>query len=96
MQLIESLCRRFLWTGGTEISKKALIAWDRLCHPKSAGGLGLLDIYAWNRAAIYKHLWNVYGKKIEFGLNGFMLTISNMVEYGMQGWTELHGWSGKF
>lgn len=45
VQLIESLCRRFLWTSSVNSSKKALIAWERLCYPKAAGGLGLLDVH---------------------------------------------------
>lgn len=30
--------------GRALMSKKALLAWDRICYPKSAGGLNILDI----------------------------------------------------
>ncbi|XP_060183073.1 uncharacterized protein LOC132613029 [Lycium barbarum] len=52
IQVIESICKRFLWTGSVEVSKKALIAWETLCCPKSAGGLSILDVYTWNKAAL--------------------------------------------
>ncbi|XP_075076044.1 uncharacterized protein LOC142162893 [Nicotiana tabacum] len=29
------ICRRFLWSGSVEPTKKALIAWDKLCAPKN-------------------------------------------------------------
>ncbi|XP_070003116.1 uncharacterized protein [Nicotiana sylvestris] len=38
IQFSEAICRRFLWTGSAEPTKKALIAWDKLCAPKIAGG----------------------------------------------------------
>ncbi|WMV26834.1 hypothetical protein MTR67_020219 [Solanum verrucosum] len=63
IQEVEAMCRRFLWTGNLETSEKALIAWDKLCWPKSNGGLQFLDIYTWNKAAIGKLLWNVCPKK---------------------------------
>lgn len=52
IQLIESICRKFLWTGNVENTKKTLIAWDKLCYPKVAGGLNLMDIGTWNKAAM--------------------------------------------
>lgn len=61
--VIERICRTFLWTGGVDVTKKALIAWDKLCFPKSAGGLNLLNIHIWNKAALCKMLWNLSRKK---------------------------------
>ncbi|XP_015167892.1 uncharacterized protein [Solanum tuberosum] len=63
IQVIDATCRTFLWTGGCEISKRSLIAWERLCLPRVAGGLNILDIYQWNHAAIGKLLWNICRKK---------------------------------
>uniref|UniRef100_A0A1S3X9K7 Reverse transcriptase zinc-binding domain-containing protein n=1 Tax=Nicotiana tabacum TaxID=4097 RepID=A0A1S3X9K7_TOBAC len=63
VQMIEAICRSFVWTGGSNLSKKALIAWDRLCLPKAAESLNILDIYTWNWAAIGKLLWNICRKK---------------------------------
>ncbi|XP_075087833.1 uncharacterized protein LOC142169812 [Nicotiana tabacum] len=63
IQLVESVCKRFLWTGGVDNSKRALNAWDKVCIPKVAGGLNIMDIQAWNKVAIRKLLWNVCTKK---------------------------------
>ncbi|XP_070011177.1 uncharacterized protein LOC142162437 [Nicotiana tabacum] len=60
---IESICKRFMWTGETDGSKKALVAWKQLCWPKTAGGLNITDIIIWNKATILKHLWNLCKKK---------------------------------
>nr|XP_016462545.1 PREDICTED: uncharacterized protein LOC107785694 [Nicotiana tabacum] len=54
----------FLWTGRNEYSRRALVAWSIVCMPKVAGGLNILDIFIWNKAAICKLLW-VVGKKKE-------------------------------
>nr|XP_016446549.1 PREDICTED: uncharacterized protein LOC107771637 [Nicotiana tabacum] len=63
IKLIEANCKRFLWTGGIELSKKALLAWDKICMPRSAGGLNILDISVCNKAAMCKLLWNLCQKK---------------------------------
>lgn len=56
MKAIEAICRTFLWTDTTTISKKALVAWEKVCRLTAAGGLNILDIKLWNKAAIIKHL----------------------------------------
>lgn len=33
---IETICKRFLWTGESGSSRKALVAWKQLCWPKTA------------------------------------------------------------
>ncbi|CAN4117930.1 unnamed protein product [Withania somnifera] len=63
IQVVESICRRFLWTGSVEASKKSLIAWEKLCCSKACGGLNFLDVFDWNKAAIGKLLWNLCKKK---------------------------------
>ncbi|KAH0774098.1 hypothetical protein KY290_011235 [Solanum tuberosum] len=55
--------RTFLCTGGPELSKRALLAWDKVCYPKVAGGLNILDVATWNKATINKLLWNICMKK---------------------------------
>ncbi|XP_059301911.1 uncharacterized protein LOC132053828 [Lycium ferocissimum] len=59
VKMIEATCRTFLWTGQAETSKKSLIAWDKLCYPKVTGGLNILDVKVWNKAAICKLLWTM-------------------------------------
>ncbi|XP_075086042.1 uncharacterized protein LOC142168789 [Nicotiana tabacum] len=34
--------------------RKALVAWEKICTPKSAGGLNLINLPLWNKAAIAK------------------------------------------
>ncbi|XP_060182471.1 uncharacterized protein LOC132612165 [Lycium barbarum] len=63
IKLIEATFRSFKWSRGAEIPKKALVAWERICQPKTAGGLNVLDITDWNRAAISELLWNICTKK---------------------------------
>lgn len=46
-----------------EMTKKALIAWDKLCQPVSTGGLNFINIELWNQAAICKLLWSVCQRK---------------------------------
>ncbi|XP_060177863.1 uncharacterized protein LOC132607802 [Lycium barbarum] len=57
MKMSNSLCRTFLLTGTTETSKRALVSWDKVCLPTSAGGLNVLNLGLWNKAAILKQLW---------------------------------------
>lgn len=60
---IESTCRKLLWTWGVEMSNKALITWDRFCIPQLVPRLNILDIKTWNKAVIFKLLWNLCRKK---------------------------------
>lgn len=62
-KLIVTACRTFLWTGSSDTSRRALIAWDKICMPLSAGGPKVIDIYSWNKAALCKLLWAVNAKK---------------------------------
>eukprot|EP00253_Pinus_taeda_P032242 PITA_32242 len=43
LQQIRNIQRDFLWGKGEEKNKWALVAWDKICKPKSHGGLGLHD-----------------------------------------------------
>ncbi|XP_019240095.1 PREDICTED: uncharacterized protein LOC109220087 [Nicotiana attenuata] len=63
VHFIQAICRRFLWTGNVEPTKKALIAWDKLCAPKVAGGLNFINVELWNKAAICKLQWSICTRK---------------------------------
>lgn len=63
IKLIEATCRWFLWTRGVELTKKSLLAWDKVFYPTSAGGLSILDIAVWKRATISKLLWYICYRK---------------------------------
>nr|XP_009628540.1 uncharacterized protein LOC104118866 [Nicotiana tomentosiformis] len=56
MRLIETICRTYLWTGTSATSRKALIAWEKVCQPKAAGGLNIINMGMWNKSAILKQL----------------------------------------
>ncbi|XP_075111508.1 uncharacterized protein LOC142181830 [Nicotiana tabacum] len=59
VQFIETICRRFLWSGNTEPTRKALIVWEKLCCPRVTGGLNFTNVELWNKVSICKLLWNI-------------------------------------
>ncbi|XP_019262629.1 PREDICTED: uncharacterized protein LOC109240435 [Nicotiana attenuata] len=63
IQFIDTICRRFLWSGNVELTRKALIAWEKLCCPRVVGGLNFTNVELWNKAAICKLLWNICKQK---------------------------------
>jgi hypothetical protein len=38
------------------------VAWKSVCVPKCEGGWGLKRIEDWNKAAIMKHMWNLFAQ----------------------------------
>ena len=46
------LCRNFLW-------KSPRVRWSQLCTSRDEGGIGLRDIFVWNRCFMLKHLWHI-------------------------------------
>ncbi|XP_060170357.1 uncharacterized protein LOC132601275 [Lycium barbarum] len=63
LKAIESYCRSYVWSGTNIITKKALMAWERVCTPKSAGGLNLTNLQLWNKAAIAETCWDLEHKQ---------------------------------
>ncbi|XP_019246267.1 PREDICTED: uncharacterized protein LOC109225916 [Nicotiana attenuata] len=63
VQFIDTICRRFLWTENALPTRKALIAWEKLCCPKVAGCLNFINVVIWNKATICKLLWNICKQK---------------------------------
>ncbi|KAG7600321.1 Reverse transcriptase zinc-binding domain [Arabidopsis suecica] len=57
---IESLCSRFLWSGGIENHHKAKVSWSTVCLPRSEGGLGLRRFTDWNVALSLKFIWLLF------------------------------------
>ncbi|KAK9723563.1 hypothetical protein RND81_05G008200 [Saponaria officinalis] len=47
----------FLWDGGVDFKRSPLVSWDKVCKPKSEGGLGLKNDVLWNKAAVGKLVW---------------------------------------
>ncbi|XP_058742706.1 uncharacterized protein LOC131615251 [Vicia villosa] len=57
-----AMCRSFMWSGTAEVTKKSHVAWDKVCDPKNAGGLGITALHERNVANMGKLLWNIQSK----------------------------------
>jgi hypothetical protein len=64
LEHIQKVSRQFLWHG-KEIDKhgKCLVSWNKVCLPKKAGGLGVLDLKIQNKALQIKNLYKFYNKQ---------------------------------
>ena len=60
---VNSKCRNFLRGADQTFKKIPYISWEESCKPKSYGGLGPLNIEAWNSASIAKLVWAVSHKE---------------------------------
>ncbi|XP_062114435.1 uncharacterized protein LOC133825522 [Humulus lupulus] len=60
---IKAICRAFLWNGQHMMAGVGQIAWDSICKPKAAGGIGFKNISEWNKAAMFKYVWAVAAKE---------------------------------
>uniref|UniRef100_A0A803QE60 Reverse transcriptase domain-containing protein n=1 Tax=Cannabis sativa TaxID=3483 RepID=A0A803QE60_CANSA len=60
---IEAICRAYLWKGNQVSQGPGPIAWDHVCQPKAAGGIGLKRIAEWNIAAMTKYAWAIAYKE---------------------------------
>ncbi|XP_070055311.1 uncharacterized protein [Nicotiana tomentosiformis] len=63
IKIVEGICRSYIWSGANEITKKALLAWDRVCLPKAGGGLNITNFKLWNKVAIAKTSWDLAHKQ---------------------------------
>jgi hypothetical protein len=53
---INKIRRAFLWKGKDAVEGgKCLVNWDTLCHPKSQGGMGLMNLE--NMSNVFKVRW---------------------------------------
>ncbi|KAI5382226.1 hypothetical protein KIW84_UN0062 [Lathyrus oleraceus] len=57
------MCRRFIWAGNDEKSKRAPVAWDHVCDSIANGGRNIYALGEWNKATIGKLLWSLSEKK---------------------------------
>nr|XP_016448596.1 PREDICTED: uncharacterized protein LOC107773693 [Nicotiana tabacum] len=48
-KLVEAICKSFLWTRDSNISKKALLAWEKVCQPR--------NIYGWSKELLWVENW---------------------------------------
>ncbi|KAI3752502.1 hypothetical protein L2E82_24535 [Cichorium intybus] len=77
---LESIRRRFLWSGSDDKRKINWVAWNVVTAPKSCGGLGVGSLNSLNIALLSKWWWRFKSEKFSFwgscikaihGLKGF-------------------------
>ncbi|XVF46862.1 hypothetical protein PTKIN_Ptkin03bG0062300 [Pterospermum kingtungense] len=56
---IDQISRNFLWGHEANQRKLHMISWNKLCKPKSRGGLGILNIEARNLSLLGKQAWRI-------------------------------------
>ncbi|KAJ0814615.1 putative RNA-directed DNA polymerase [Helianthus annuus] len=54
---LESLIKKFLWGGNSDINKVHWVGWDTVSRPKEQGGLGIRKLGDCNSAFLVKWLW---------------------------------------
>ncbi|XP_060211885.1 uncharacterized protein LOC132639460 [Lycium barbarum] len=62
LKVIDAYCRSYIWSGTNIITKKTLVAWDKVCLPISTGGLNPINLKLWNVAALAKTCWDLAHK----------------------------------
>ncbi|XP_058772315.1 uncharacterized protein LOC131646218 [Vicia villosa] len=56
---IDALCRSFVGTSKSEVSRKSPLAWKKTCSPIHQGGLNIINLEVWNSITLLKCLWNL-------------------------------------
>ncbi|XP_074265679.1 uncharacterized protein LOC141588123 [Silene latifolia] len=49
---LNAICRSYLWDGSSELLRVPLVSWEKVCAPRTEGGLGIRDSCSWNVAAM--------------------------------------------
>lgn len=60
IRILERMCNAFLWNGAPNSARGARIAWESVCTPKEAGGLGLKRLADWNVVLGLKLIWLLF------------------------------------
>jgi len=63
IKLLEAICRSYIWSGSVNVTRKAYVPWEKICLPKSAGGLNLTNLLLWNKVVVAKLSWDLVHKK---------------------------------
>ncbi|GAV72751.1 hypothetical protein CFOL_v3_16239 [Cephalotus follicularis] len=59
----ESILRSFLWFGVRDAKTAGKVAWEKVCHLKKEGGLGIKTMWTWNKATILQLGWEIVTEK---------------------------------
>ncbi|VFR01220.1 unnamed protein product [Cuscuta campestris] len=62
-QKVTSICRNFLLGSSSDYKRTPLVKWEEVCQRRNYGGLGLKNIFNWNRAIVMKLNWDIANKK---------------------------------
>ncbi|KAJ4771824.1 RNA-directed DNA polymerase (reverse transcriptase)-related family protein [Rhynchospora pubera] len=58
---IDKKRRRFIWGSNSQGKARIpLVSWQKLCLPKSVGGMGVLDLQLHNLALLLRWIWRLY------------------------------------
>lgn len=60
VRILERMCGAFLWSGAPNSARGAKIAWESVCTPREAGGLGLKHLADWNVVLGLKLIWLLF------------------------------------
>ncbi|VFQ66656.1 unnamed protein product [Cuscuta campestris] len=63
LKKVTSICRNFLWGSSSDYKRTPLVKWEEVCQRRNYGGLGLKNIFNWNRAIVMKLNWDIANKK---------------------------------
>lgn len=66
---VNVICDKFLWEGASKCGKMHMVGVDRVCRSNAHGGLGIIDIVIWNKAA-YCGIFKVLTEENLYGCNG--------------------------
>ena len=56
---LEQSCRRFIWDGKSKSHKMSMVGWNKICMPKTKGGLGFKKLGVMNQALLMKLSWQI-------------------------------------
>ncbi|KAH9673090.1 reverse transcriptase domain-containing protein [Citrus sinensis] len=91
-------CRRFIWSGNSEVQKIHLINWAEVCRSKLSGGLGLKNLTIMNEALLMKLGWsllvnsNSYWAQVlcsKYGFDPTTMSTSLPTKYGSYLWKAI-------
>lgn len=86
-----SILSRFLWGGVDGESKIAWVCWDRICKPKSCGGLAIKDWKFFNKALLGKWRWWMLRDKTSLWSRVLQSKYGNSVRSNDSNWwKDLH------
>lgn len=91
---IQAICRSFIWSSSDQITKKAPISSNKMCDPKNAGGLKIMDLNIWNLTMFTKLVWNISTKKDTLWVK--WIHVYYMKGKSLQDMVYSNGWSWMF